>query len=267
MPTRITPLDAKAFASHEIYRKGEQIFESGLVKHRFQSNYGLHGTVRSKGVYQVEMIIDGEQLFGRCSCHAGSSPCEHQVAILLAWLNEPASFLSYQSLRRSIREKEKNTLVDLLLNMVEVIPELSQFFITVPGIDEAAAIREEVADIFDFPHSQKIDPQEIISPCQILLVHAKFLRSEGKWSLARTMLFEILNRTLALVDRQQTIRPFREGFVAELGDDYEEFAIADPEFELNEKDIRKEVEDLSAHESAEVEGVFLDQLRQKLGVG
>jgi hypothetical protein len=266
MPTRITPLDAKAFAIHEIYRKGEQIYESGLVKHRFQTNYGLHGTVRSKGVYRVEMIVDGDQLFGRCTCHAGSSPCEHQVAMLLAWLNEPTSFLSYQALRKSIREKEKNTLIDLLVNLVEVIPELSQFFVIGPGIDEADSLREEVADIFDFPHTQKIDPQEITQSCQIILVHAKLLRSEGKWEQARILLFEILNRTLALVDRQQTIRPFRESFITEIGDDYEELALSDPDYQEHEPDIKREIEELLAHESAEVEGVFLEQLRPRLKV-
>lgn len=266
MPTRITPLDVRAFAGPELYRKGEQIFENDLVKHRFQTHFGLQATVRGAGSYRVEMIVDGEQLFGRCSCHAGSSPCEHQVATLLAWLNEAGTFISYQTLRKSIRVKDKNTLVDVLLNLTEVFPEISRFFITIPGVDEMELIREDVADLFDFPQAQKIDPKDIIEPCQILFVRAKLLRNDGKWRLARVLLFEILNRILALLDRQQTARPFRENFVTELADDYEEMAMGDPEFELHKEEIIAETQELLDHESSEIEGVYLDQLNERLAL-
>ena len=266
MPTSITPLDVQTFASHEIYRKGEQIFEGQLVKHRFQTNYGLQATVRGRGSYRVEMIVDGDQLFGRCKCHEGSSPCEHMVAVLLAWVNEPATFISYQALRKSIREKDKNTLVDIMINLVEIWPELSQLFIAPPGVDEIKWIREDVADIFDFPHTLKLDPHEIIETCQILFVRTKLLRNEMKWQHARILLFEVLNRTLALVDNQQTIKPFPEVFVAELGDDYEEVALADPDFEEHQDEIIREVKELLSHDSTDVEGLFFDQLREKLNL-
>lgn len=266
MPSRITPLDVKAYASQEIYRKGEQIFEEGLVQNRFQTSYGLQATIRGKGNYRVEMIIDGEQLFGRCNCAMGSSHCEHQIAILLSWLNESKSFISYQQLRKAIREKDKNTLVDILLNLIEVFPELSQFFVRPVEMEEAKAVREDVANIFDFPHTQKIDPQKIVDACQILFVRAKILKNEGRWLLARLVFFEILNRTLSLVDSQQITGSFRENFIAELADDYEEITLLDPDFDVNEEKVKTEVKEILAHNSAELEGVFLDQLRQELNL-
>ena len=266
MPTTITPLDIRVFSGHELYRKGEQIFENDMVKHRFQTNFGLHATVRSNGKYRVEMIVDQEQLFGRCTCHAGSTPCEHQVATLLAWLNEPASFISYQTLRQSIRIKDKMTLVDILVNLIEVFPELSRFFVTTPSEDEFQAIREDVADIFDFPHAQKLDSNEIKEPCRILFVRAKLLRNEAKWEQARILLFEILIRMLALIDQQQLTKNFPEGFIADLADDYEEIVLADPDFDLHADAIKKEATDILAHDCADVEGVFLDQLKKRLGM-
>ncbi len=264
MPSRITPLDVKAFAEHEIYRKGEQIYESQLVKHRFQTNVGLQATVRSNGNYHVEMIVDGEQLFGRCTCPAGSAPCEHQVATLLSWVNDSHTYISYQSLRKAIRAKDKNTLIDVLMNLIEVLPEISQFFIDEPGIDQIKAVREDVADIFDLPLSQKIDPNDILKPCQILLVRAKLLRSEGKWNLARTILFEILNRTLALVEREQLSRPFRENFIVELADDYEELALHDPDFDEHRDDIKRQVVEILEHDATDIEGIFFDQIKDRL---
>ena len=266
MPSRLTPLDVKAFANHETYRKGEQIFENDLVKHRFQTLFGLQATVRSDGVFRVEMIVDKEQLFGRCNCAIGSSPCEHKVATLLAWLHEPATFISYQALRKAIRAKDKDALIDILLNLTEVFPELSRFFISVPGKSENEIIREDVAEIFDMPHRHKIMPLQIIEPCQILFVRAKLLRNESRWDLARTIYFEILNRILALLDRQQIEGDFRENFIAELADDYEEIALSDPNFTGQQDGIHKEVIEILSHDCAEVEGVFLDDLKLKLDI-
>jgi hypothetical protein len=266
MPTRITPLDVRVFSGNDLYLKGEKIFENDMVKHRFQTHFGLQATVRSNGKYRVEMIVDGEQLFGRCTCHAGSTPCEHQVATLLAWLNEPQTFIGYQVLRQSIRVKDKTTLVDVLVNLTEVFPELSRFFVTSPAEDEFQAIREDVADIFDYPHAQKINPYEILEPCQILFVRTKLLRNENKWEQARVLLHEILLRMMSLVDQGQMAKPLPEGFIAELADDYEEMVLGDPEFDLHTADIAREVEEISSHASAEIEGVFLDQLKKRLGL-
>lgn len=265
MPSRITPLDVSAYATPEAFRAGEQIYENGWVRHRFQTNYGLSAMVRSKGNYRVEMIIDGEQFFGRCTCPLGSSRCEHQVALLLTWLNEPQTFTSYQDLRKAIRLKDKTALVDIFVNLIEVFPELSSFFISPAGRDELTSIQEEVADIFDFPQAQKIDPQQIVESCQFLFVRAKSLRNEGKYAHARMIFFQILNRSLALIDRLQTTKPFRENFIAEIADDYEDLATSDPEFAASREIITAEVEQILAHESAMAEGVFLDLVKQKLG--
>jgi len=264
MPSRITPLDVSAYTSPEIYRMGEQIYENGWVRHRFQTLYGLQAVVRSKGNYRVEMIVDGEQLFGRCNCSSGSTHCQHQVALLLTWLNEPQSFISYQDLRKAIRVKDKTGLVDILVNLIEVFPELSQFFITPTNQAEADIIREQVADIFDFPQAQKIEPQYIVDACQILFVRAKTLRNEGKWDIARMIFFEILHRCLSLIDRIQIDKPFPENFIAELADDFEDLSLNDPDLPNHRTDIAKEVKELLEHESAEAEGVLLDMIRQKL---
>jgi len=264
MPNRITPLDITAYASPETYQLGEQLFNKGCVRHRFQTLYGLQGTVRAKRPYRVEMIVDGEQLFGRCNCPNGGAHCEHQVAVLLSWVNEPSTFVSYQALRKSIRSRDKNELVDLLVNLIEIRPEMSQFFITPPHLDELAAIREQVADEFDFPPGAKIDPQIIVEACQVLFVQAKMLRTSGKWNAARTLFFELLHRCLALIDHIQIIKPFPENFIIDLADDYEDDAVNDPDFSAHLSQIGKEVKQLLEHESAEAEGVLLETIRQKV---
>ena len=264
MPHRITPLDVQSFAPKEVYLKGERIFENNLVKNRFQTNLGLKATVRGEKNHHVEMIVDNEQLFGRCTCHVGNSPCEHQVAALLAWLNESSTFVSYQTLRKAIRLKDKNALVDILINLCEAFPDLSRLFVLSPGVEELETIQEDVADIFDFPHTAKIDPQEIIASFQILFIRAKILRSEGKWSQARVIFYEVLHRILALIDSHQLSASFPESTVTDIADDYEEVALSDPNFEDERDTIKREVEELLHHDSADIEGIGLDQLKEQL---
>lgn len=257
-------MDVQTFASNETYRKGERIFENNLVKNRFQTNFGLKATVRGDKTLQVEMIVDNEQLFGRCTCHVGNTPCEHQVATLLAWLNEPKSFISYETLRKSIKLKDKNTLVDILINLCEAFPDLSRLFTVHPGEDELKIVQEDVADLFDFPHTEKIDPEEILASLTILFIRAKLFRTEAKYTHARAIYFEVLHRMLALLERNQLREAFPENTVVDIADDYEELCLSDPEFEDHKAPIQAEVEELLHHESAETQGVYLDQLKERL---
>lgn len=264
MAKRITPLDVQAYTTRDVFEKGERVFNDGLVKYRFQTNYGLHVTVRDKKRLRVEMIVSGEQIFGRCNCSSGNRACEHQVAALLAWIHEPATFINYDTLRKAIRRKDKTTLVDTLMNLTDVFPEISQFFVTLPGLDDLKAIRNEVGYVFDYPRSHKVLPADIIDPCQILFVHAHMFRNDGNWQSARILLFEILNRTLDLVDHRRIADPFPENFVTELSDEYEEVALNDPLFDENKDQILDEVSAILDHDSADIEGVYLEQLRERL---
>lgn len=264
MPHRITPLDVQSFAGKEIYCKGERIFENNLVKNRFQTNFGLKAIVRGDKNHHTEMIVDHDQLFGRCTCHVGNTPCEHQVALLLAWLNEPESFVSYQTLRKAIKLQDKNALVDILINLCEAFPDLSRLFVTAPGSDELQVLEEDVADIFDFPLTEKIDPREITASFQILFIRAKILRSEGKYRQARAVYFKVLQRILALLDNKQLSAPFPENTLTDLADDYEEIALSDPNFNQQVGQLELEVNELTGHASAEHEQLYFEQLKEKI---
>jgi len=220
--------------------------------------------VRDQKNLRVEMIVSGEQIFGRCTCQTGSSACAHQVAVLLSWIHEPSTFINYQTLRKDIRSKDKTALVDIIMNLTDVFPEISQFFTPLPGFKEEEALRAEVAFIFDYPHSYKLSPPEIIEPCRILFIHAHMLRNENKWQQARILLFEILNRTLTLIDRRQLVGTLPDNFVTEVSDEYEEVALNDPNFDDNTDKLMKEVAKILDHESADIEGIYLEQLRERL---
>ena len=106
--------------------------------------------------------------------------------------------------------------------------------------------------------------QEILASFQILFIRARILRSEGKWAHARVIFYEVLHRILALIDSNQLSSSFPESTVTDIADDYEEVALSDPTFEEDRDTIKKEVEELLHHDSAESEGIVLDQLKERL---
>ena len=64
MPSRITPMDVKSYADADLYRLGEQVYEGGMVRHRFQSSYGLQAIVKGKDKYRVEVIVEAKSCSG-----------------------------------------------------------------------------------------------------------------------------------------------------------------------------------------------------------
>ncbi|RPI00849.1 MAG: hypothetical protein EHM72_08050 [Calditrichaeota bacterium] len=167
-------------------------------------------------------------------------------------------------LRKAIKLQDKNALADILINLCEAFPDLSRLFVSTPGMDEFQVIEEDVADIFDFPHSEKIDPHEVTASFQILFIRAKILRSEGKYAQARTIYYKVLHRILALLDSDQLSSPFPDNTIMDIADDYEEIALNDDRFNQYAEQVEKEVEELLGHDSAEAEGIFLEQLKEKL---
>jgi len=264
MPARITPLDVKNYADNNVYGCGEQIFQNNLVKYRFQTDYGLKATVRDNGTNVVEMVVEDGQLFGRCTCAAGSRPCKHKVAMLLAWLADPVTFISFSTLRKTIRDIDKNTLVELYVNLAEAMPELSSFFAQETAQEELYKIPQDVSLALEFPADEKVGSSEVMEACKILLVRARYLRHENKWQHARTLLFEILHCLLKLLAHNRLDRSLPEEYLADIADSYEEIALSDPDFDIHWQEIQSEYDILIAHSAAEDKGVYLEQLAGRL---
>ena len=123
-----------------------------------------------------------------------------------------------------------------------------------------------MADIFDFPHTAKIDPQDILTSFHILFIRAKILRSEGKWAQARIIYYEVLTRMLALIDNNQLSAPLPESTLSDILDDYEEASLSDPHFDEQKDEIQNEVRELLQKDSSELEGITLEQLVDRLGI-
>ncbi len=262
MPSRITPLDIQALSDPKEYEQGMKYFLRGRVKARLRTDTGLVATVKADGVCRVEVVVEGEQIFGRCSCSPVSAGlCRHQVAAALAFVDRPQSFLSLQELRKLIRKGEKNALVEVLVNIALVVPEVAAFF---GEGDEAERLEQWIRDLFDVPAGGGWSGEELLLPARLIVQRAQMLRAEGKWEQARRICFALLDAALTLNDRRHGAVPYPESFITSLLQVYEGAALRDPELAQKRERIRQELQALLRHESAEVEGVSMEQLSERL---
>jgi len=264
MIRKVTPLDIQSFASQKHVRRGEQLFENGLVKNRFSSQNGLKAIVRSRRTCRVEIFLQDDKLTGHCSCHLENTSCEHQAAVLMAWVHEPESFITFPDLRKALRHRDKTILINILMQLCESFPELSHHFMCGDGKDEIDSIREEVADIFDLPFATKIDPIDIVSSFQTLSIRAKLYCSEYSFQKARTIYFELLNRSLSLIDSDQLSEAFPPMVLSDIAEEYEQSALQELEHSGNRKEIQDQVKELLGHDAAGSEGVVFPKLVKKL---
>ncbi|MBC7186133.1 MAG: hypothetical protein H5U38_03760, partial [Calditrichaeota bacterium] len=65
-------------------------------------------------------------------------------------------------------------------------------------------------------------------------------------------------------DRKHGAVGYPESFMTALIDAYEGAALNDPELEAKRERVRQELQTLLRHESAEVEGVYMEQLSERL---
>lgn len=265
MPTRITPLDIQALSDPREYEQGMKYFLGGRVKARLRTETGLVATVKADGVWRVEVVVEGEQIFGRCSCSpVGGRLCRHQVAAALAFVDRPQSYLSLQELRKAIRKGDKAALVETIANIALVVPEVAAFF---GEGDEVERLAQAIRDLFDMPAGGQWSVHELIVPAQLILQRAQMLRVAGKWEEARRICFLLLDAALTLNDRKHGAAGYPESFMTALIDAYEGAALRDPELEQKKDLVREELRALLRHESAEVEGLYMEQLRERLGHG
>ena len=265
MPTRITPLDIQALSDPKEYSQGMKFYERGKVKSRFRSDTSLIATVKADENCRVEVMVDGEQIFGRCTCSPESSNmCRHQVAVALAFLEKPTTFIPYEKLRKAIKKTDKSSLVEMILHITNVIPELASFFNIDLDDREIDRLKRQIADIFDLQLSGHWQITDITIPASLMLQRANMYRNAGYWEESRIICYELLENALAFDDKKHCAAGYPENFIPMLTDAYEGTAMNDPQLESKRQMVLTEINKLSEYESAEVEGVYMDQLIERL---
>ena len=120
--------------------------------------------------YRVEVVLGSERIVrGDCSCPVGEGGrCKHAAALLLAWLDDPESFVEVEALEAVLKRRGKVELIDLVVAMIARHPDL-----------------EDVVDL-PVPSSKgkgrPLDPKVIARQAKNAIDS-----SDGEWGAARSV--------------------------------------------------------------------------------
>ena len=84
-----------AYTSAQVFARGRALYQAGAVREReLYDNVELEAEVREGNrTYYPQVHFEGNGLIIDCDCRESKrSACAHAIAVLLAWVHEPASF-------------------------------------------------------------------------------------------------------------------------------------------------------------------------------
>ncbi len=123
---QLTRREIQKMADAPIFERGEEYLASGLVEQRQREGDSLTASVRGSRAYRVE-ISEGPRF--RCTCpFEFSGPCKHVVATLLAYIEAPSSFERPDPLYRALRQRNKDELIQMLVELLADRPEAARRF-------------------------------------------------------------------------------------------------------------------------------------------
>lgn len=135
MSMNIQMKDIQQLIDEPYLSRGIEYFNEGVVKIITLQETSVKARIVGSCVYNVTLIFKNKTLTGTCSCPAFSDfgPCKHMAATCMAVLegvsrkpSKKASyqFAEYEDVERYLRGRRKEDLVELLLDIVGVYPEI-----------------------------------------------------------------------------------------------------------------------------------------------
>lgn len=142
------------------FSRGLDYFRNGAIKHPRRDGMTLKAECQGSAPrpYRVEMTLNDTGVSsGFCSCPVGhGGHCKHGVALLLTWLHSPESFTESVSQKRSLEERSREELIQLIIQMIDRYPDLETLLeMPAPGAGQRgetvdpAVIRAQLSDALE----------------------------------------------------------------------------------------------------------------------
>src|SRR5574341_1089252 len=127
-PPKITESMIRAGTTPESFRRGEEYYREGAI-----SNTAIQGALLSgecagtyAPYYRVQVELDEAGIAGAsCTCPSEfGGYCKHIVALLLAYVHHPKSFVAGKAPAQLLADLDQDDLIAILTKLMEEQPEL-----------------------------------------------------------------------------------------------------------------------------------------------
>ena len=127
-PPSITEASIQAHIDPRSFKRGLSYANAGRVvrTRRLGRTLKAHCIGTAPQPYQLHATISDEgAIVADCSCPVGcGGRCKHVAALLLTWLAAPDDFIEVEDLSTTLERKTKEELIDLLLGIAAVHPQV-----------------------------------------------------------------------------------------------------------------------------------------------
>ena len=180
----LTHADIQHWVGSASFQKGMSYFGRGAIyESRLQGQTlkaRCHGSQAASYKLQVTLGLAGIAS-ANCSCPVGAGGrCKHIAALLLTWVDAPASFKETDDLAACLEKRSKAELIALIQQMIQREPDFEILLeMPLPGIEsgekllDAQIIQKQAEHAFRSPHGDWEmgwgDPYEIAEELQALL--------------------------------------------------------------------------------------------------
>ena len=230
----LTHTDIQRWVGPASFQKGMSYFGRGAIyESRLQGQTlkaRCHGSQAASYKLQVTFGLAGIAS-ANCSCPVGAGGrCKHIAALLLTWVDAPASFEETNDLVASLEKRSKAELIALIQQMVQREPDFEILLeMPLPGIEsgekllDAQIIQKQAEHAFRSPHGDWEmgwgDPYEIAEELQALLDLARQYQTQNSPGNAATIYRTVAETVLGYEDAVIQDEASRLGSVIDDGAD------------------------------------------------
>jgi hypothetical protein len=192
---QLSEADIRARCTETSFARGRNYYAGGAIVKRFRhSESSLEAHVSGTHTYRVLVWLKADGRIGAtCNCpYDYGGDCKHIVATLLAWLNEPDSFQPPVDLKAVLQKRRKAELVDLLVDVFAVYPDLVDDLDVVSGPDDEnleAKVSEIFANMQPWGH---LSEDQVEAHLRLIARRADHLAIQGQAVLARRIYYALI---------------------------------------------------------------------------
>jgi uncharacterized Zn finger protein len=133
--------EIQSWVGEESFRRGLRYFRLSAISQPRRQGAAIKARCKGNGPepYRVSVTFDHAGLTrAECSCPIGSAGrCKHVAALLLAWRDQPASFVEIEDLDAVLDRRTRAELVGLIHELLQHAPDL-ETLVEVPVPDHDA---------------------------------------------------------------------------------------------------------------------------------
>ncbi|MEW6388543.1 MAG: hypothetical protein AB1491_13600 [Thermodesulfobacteriota bacterium] len=246
----------------EAVARARQLVQEQQVQHGYALPDRILGVVWDEEVHQVEAKIKDDQLSFMCPCSQAERGeiCDHVLALLWAWVEEPGRFLNRADLKERLKKYSKQDLVEIIIDLADRVPEVRGVLKEEgQGLEE---ILESIDHIMEDVASDSMDPADAENKLRRAQAWADRLAQSGHLAEARAIYFYMLDNLLALEERLSQEQLFSPELKEEFFEEYCQFIHEDRH--LERELVEQELEQLESRAAVTRGELDLAALKQEL---